>query len=374
MKKKYLLIFCVSALFIIIGCSTKKKSQPLVDIEIETIDFSTLMKLDGYIPQSLVKSIKYILLDNSSEVLFKRIDKIKITEDRIYVLDSRLKRLIVFDSAGVGLGRIGSRGQGPEEYLQVTDFDVNNVGDVYFIDATGGNHDRLFVFNKDFSFNSVKKMPFEADIIQCLPNNKLLFGLSSWNKAENASQKIALTDLNLKTEQSYMEYDEYVDERYWISDYTFIENGTNVLYNKQIDNFVYEVSPEGQLVKAYFFDFGTKNVPNEYKKDVEKNLKKLEYYCCLKNFVVINAKYILGTLWDRTKTKTFLVDRNSQKLYMSDEVASSDISNIAGYCNNQIISYIYPGKYDDIQAMDFPEDVKKHVEDENFVLCLYTLN
>ena len=59
--------------------------------------------------------------------------------------------------------------------------------------------------------------------------------------------------------------------------------------------------------------------------------------------------------------------------FLSIFIADADNSNFSGYCNNQIISYIYPGKYDNFQAADFPADVKKHVEDENFVLCLYTL-
>jgi hypothetical protein len=103
-------------------------------------------------------------------------------------------------------------------------------------------------------------------------------------------------------------------------------------------------------------------------------LEKFEQYCCLKNFVVVNDKYILGTLWDGAKTKIFIIDKNNKNLYLSKkEIADADNSNFSSYCNNQIISYIYPGKYEDIQVMDFPADVKKHVEDENFVLCLYTL-
>ena len=78
-------------------------------------------------------------------------------------------------------------------------------------------------------------------------------------------------------------------------------------------------------------------------------------------------------MWDRGKTKTFFVDRSSLKLYLSDEVLSSDISNITGYSDNQIISYIYPGKYENIEATDFPENVKKHIRNENFVVCLYDL-
>jgi hypothetical protein len=357
------------------NCNTKKE-QPKVDVEVEVIDFFSFNKLEvEEIPIFVIKNKKYIKLDGTNgDYLFKKIDKISIVDDRIYVLDRRLKKLIVFDTTGTGIGCVGKRGQGPGEYLQITDFSVNDRGDIYIIDGTADN-DRLFVFDRRRQFISVKRMPFEANVIQCLPDDKLLFGLAPWNKErKSASRKIAITNLELDIERVYGEYDEYVDINFGISHYLFINTGDRILYNKPIDNYVYEFSLEGQLQKACFFDFGKKNVPNEYRKDIESNLDKFEHYCCLKNFAVVNDKYILGTLWDGAKTKIFIVDKNDKTVYLSKkEIADADNSNFTGYCNNQIISYIYPGKYDDIQATDFPVDVKAHVEDENFVLCLYTL-
>jgi hypothetical protein len=374
MKNRLLTLVVFVLILLCSSCSTKQR-QIEIEAEVEVIDFFSLNKVEvDEIPASIIKEKKYIKLDASSdEFLFKRINKVIIHNDSIYILDTRIKKLIVFDKTGRGIGCVSSRGQGPGEYLQIEDFDIDSLGNVYFIDGRGSN-DRLFVFDKTFQFVSVKKMPFEADIISCLPNNKLLFGLSSWNKWANASKQVAITDMELKTEQSYLQYDEYIDEAYWISSYMFINTEDHILYNKQISNYVYEISPEGQLQKAYLFDFGKKNVPNPYKKDIEGNLDKFKRFCCLKNFVVINDKYIFGTLWDDTKTKNFIVDKNDKTVYLTKkEIADADNSNFSGYCNNQIISYIYPGKYDDIQAMDFPADVKKHIEDENFVLCLYTL-
>jgi hypothetical protein len=210
-------------------------------------------------PASVIKDKKYIKLDATNEdYFFKTISKISIVGENIYILDKRLKKLIVFDTAGTGIGCVGRRGQGPGEYLQITDFSVNERGDIYFIDGTFDN-DRLFVFDKHRQFVSAKKIPFEADIVQCLPDDKLLFGLASWNnERESASRKIAIVNSELDIERVYGEYDEYVDNNFWISSYMFINTRDCILYNKPIDNYVYEFSLEGQLQKAYFFDFGKK--------------------------------------------------------------------------------------------------------------------
>jgi hypothetical protein len=351
--------------------NVNSQKEQFLDIETETIDFWSFKLTQGIISENIVKDKKYILLDHSNDdILFKGIDKIKVINNTVYILDQRLKKLVVFDFTGTGIGSVGHFGQGPEEYLQITDFDVNDAGDIYFID---GNTDRLFVFNKNLQFVSRKNMPFEADIIHCLSNNKLLFGLSSWNKRANENKKIVITDIDMKTEQSCMEYDEYHDDSYWISDYTFVNVGGNILYNKPIDNFVYQFSDAGILTKAWFFDFGKKSVPKEDRKDIEGNNEKYKHYCCLKNFTVVNEKYILGTLRDELKTKPFIISRKNNELYIGEEVANGDISNIAGFYDNKFISFIYPGKYEDIQNTDLPENVKQHVADDNFVLCINEL-
>jgi len=352
------------------GCSQTKRLSEL-DIEIEIIDFWSFAAIESTLPEFIVKDKRYILLDASlDDILFREIDKIKIVNNTIYILDKRLRKLIVFDSIGNGVGKVGSMGQGPEEYLQISDFDVNEVGDIYFIDATG-TPDKLFVFDKNLQFVSVQKLPFEADIIHCLPNNKLLFGLSSWNKGDNANKKVVITNTELETEESYLEYDEYKDDNYWISDYLFMRVDDKILYNKPIDNYVYQFSNMGTLEKVYYFDFGKKNVPDNDKKDIEGNSEKYKYYCCLKKFTIINNNYILGTLHDALKTKTFIIDRKDKKLYMSKEFALGDMI-FSGFFNNQIISVIYPGN-DNIPMDDLPVNVRTHLEEENFVICLHKL-
>jgi hypothetical protein len=67
------------------------------------------------------------------------------------------------------------------------------------------------------------------------------------------------------------------------------------------------------------------------------------------------------------------LDRHDRTAYISEEIADSDISNMAGYYRNQIIAFIYPGKYENIQLANLPDDVKEYIEDENFVVCLYEL-
>lgn len=365
MKNKLLLIggFCILCL---IGCNTKKDRCDLL-IDSDTVHFFKLKKIEKNIPYDLAKEREYIKLDNSDQFLFRGIDKVKITDKYIYVLDGRLKRIIVFDLFGNGIIKLDKLGQGAEEYLQITDFDVNSSGDIYILD---GRLDKLFAYDKHANFISAKELPFEADIIHLLSDDKFLFGLSSWNKKEGASKKVVVTDVELKIEKAYMDYDEFIDEAYWISAYNFISANNCVFYNKQIDNTVYELSSiNGEPVKAHVFDFGRKNVPNIDKKNIEGNLRNFESYCCLKNFAIVTDKYAIGTVWDELKTKAFIIDRNNQILYLGKETTDNDKSYITGVYGDYIVSYMIPGKFETFDD-DIPVDIKEYVEDGNFVICL----
>jgi hypothetical protein len=367
MKNRTFLIFITLMMIVCASCTTKKPQvQSQTGTETETIDFFGFETVEGdNIPESLIKKKEYIKLDASADdFLFKRISKIKICDDRIFILDIITKKLIVFDINGKGIGQVGRIGQGPGEYIRIHEFDVDDSGNIFFIDGTT---DRLFIYDGNLKFVAVTKMPFESTMLGCLSNNKLIFGLASWNKGDNASRKIAITDTEMNTGQAYLQYDEYVDEKFIIGLSLFANDGNKILYNQAIDNYVYEFSQDGKPSNTYFFDFGNKNIPNEYKKEIEANYDSFKNYYCIRDLMALNDKYILGTVWN-TNTTNFIIDRNDKILYLYKENAG-----LIGYFDGKIISCIFPGKYNDIQATNLPDDVKKHVENENFVLCLNTL-
>ena len=350
-----------------VGCSPKK----IVDskIAMETIDFGSFRVVEGFIPEYVIKNKRFITLDTSQDdFLFGNIRKVKIVDDVVYILawqPPRSYKLIVFDSNGLGIGKVGNVGRGPGEYLQITDFDVNDAGDIYFIDGTGAP-DRLFLFDKNLQYISVLEMPFEANLIHCLPNNKMLFGLATWNKGEFANQKTVVTNIQLEAEASFLEYDAYIDHNFVISYDFFAQVNDKILYNTQTDNYIHQFAIDGALEKSYYFDFGKKNIPDEDKKDIEGNWEKFQkHYCCLKNFAIINNKYIAGLLLHEGKTKSFLVERETKTLNMIKE-------NISGFYKNQIIS-VLSQDHIDILSEPLPISIQKHIENGGFVLCLYEL-
>lgn len=370
MKKSYLLIISSSILiFLLLGCRQNTQNY-LHDIPIHTINYLNIKKDKiSHLPDSILGEKKYILLNGErNELQFGQISKIQIMNNRIYILDRHFKKLITYNSDGHVIGKIGEFGQGPNEYLMISDFDIDNKGNIYFID---GRLDKLNIYDPNLQFIKSYKLPFEADIIKVLDNGNYMFGLSSWNKGEGENYKIIVTDSLLKIQKSYLHYDKYVDPNYWISFYAFSKSNKYIVYNQPIDNNLYLFSFEGELKKIINFNFGKQNVPDEKKIDIERNLNEYDNYCLLKNVSVVTNNIIIGTIWDRRQTKIYIYDKINSKIYMSDPFFDYETTQFTGYSSNYFISYLDPN---DTNDQDIPLYVKKHLEEENFALCIQKLN
>jgi len=75
----------------------------------------------------------------ADEYMFGRVTGISAHGDRIYVVDSQVPAVRLYDLDGVYLGDLGGRGQGPGEYQYPLSIGVANDGTVFVHDAGGGS-------------------------------------------------------------------------------------------------------------------------------------------------------------------------------------------------------------------------------------------
>lgn len=370
MKKIYLYAFFFLFLF---SCKHHKEKR-LTNTKREVIHIDEIKcfeHIEEIIPDDFILNKKYIKIDSShDEFLFKEIKKIRIIKDRIFIADGRLKKLLVFDDNGYPVAKIGNKGNGPDEYLDITDFDVDSKGNIYLID---GRLDKLFIYNPDYSFKKVLVLPFEVDIINIINDNKIMLGLSEWNKGENEGASIVIVDNNLKIQEVMAYYDEYVDNTFWVSHYSFVNTDKNIIYNKPISDDVFLFTKEGVLEKIIEFDFGKKSVPKEERKKIERNLHKFDSYNLLKWITIVTNDYVTGTFWEKRETKSFFIDRKRKQMYLSNSTVDSDIGMVAGFEGCKLIQFIIPGSERAQNNNNLPQDVKEHLENGDFVICVNEL-
>lgn len=368
-------IFLIPIL-LILGCA-EKKTHEIAGIPMETIDFSSLKEKYGDIPEHFIKNKEYIHISTENkELLFGTIDQVEIKNGRIYIMDSRIKTLAVFNLHGKAVGKVGTMGRAPGEYLNINGFSIDSSDNIYLFDGRM-DKDKINIYNKDFEFINSKKLPFEIETFRSLPDNQFMINLATWNEKQNAQDEIIVTDTNFTTQKTFCQYDEYIDNNISFSPRYFIETEQAIFYNRPLDNIVYRFSKNGIPVKGYIFDFGKKTIPRQAKKDYEKYKELYENTRALIFFTMVDTQYILGHLREE-QPKTFFIDRQQNTVYITNRSSLSNLGHIIGTYENKIISCITPGEYlqaiEDHKHPNLPPEVVKHLENEGVALCLYELN
>ena len=105
----------------------------------------------------IFSKIEVIPLETRNESLLTRIEKIDLFENRIYVFDFKLSSIFIFDDSGCFLHKISNIGKGPEEYTNLSDFQINkNKKELIALSAVDN---ALFIYDLEGNFIKKKKLP-----------------------------------------------------------------------------------------------------------------------------------------------------------------------------------------------------------------------
>ena len=238
------------------------------------------------------------LTDTSKEYSFTEISKLFFKKDKFYISDWATRRIIVFDLNGNPVFVLNRRGRGPEEYLQVTDFDVDNSGGLWILD---GQKDAVVHYSSEGRFLSQSKTgDCQYSHIAC-SNENLLLSVAYWDKTENGGYIAVAADTNLNVTSRYGRIPEFYDPDV-------------LMYNNPIDDYV-SVFESDQYKGDYYFDFGSKKVPDDVRKSVEPHLESIADYMFLLNAVGVYKDYVVGTMTEGGSPKDFIINMKSGKMY-----------------------------------------------------------
>jgi hypothetical protein len=116
--------FVLAMVIIICSCGRNKTltttSNDLIRIDLLSEAESKISDLSD-----IASNIDYIPLQTINNSLISRIDKVIITEDKIY-LNNRGNEIMCFNKKGDFLFKLSNSGRGPGEYTFITDFDVSS--------------------------------------------------------------------------------------------------------------------------------------------------------------------------------------------------------------------------------------------------------
>lgn len=130
--------FLVIVFLILLGFSSCKQHK-------ETpFDVINVPMVTNAVVDDLIEKVDMISLETADECLLGDIKKILVDEDYFYIVDEFGHSVFIFKKSGDYISKISRYGEGPNEYLAISDFVVRN-GLVYVL---SNPNKRILVYNK----------------------------------------------------------------------------------------------------------------------------------------------------------------------------------------------------------------------------------
>lgn len=152
----------------------------------ETIEFSELFSDERLV----------CLETNDNGLIGEDIQGIRLINDKIYIFD--WSKILIFDKDGHYLNNIDKRGQGPEEYTNIFDFEVNSNGDIIVLPGSK----KLMFYDADGHFKRSIDLKLNASSLQLINDNEALLYHDVVTNLADDTLKTVVTKLNFTTGES----------------------------------------------------------------------------------------------------------------------------------------------------------------------------
>nr|WP_320153938.1 6-bladed beta-propeller [uncultured Draconibacterium sp.] len=328
---------------------------------INNTDTKSIKVFDNTIDQittnDLITNVQYIPLETNSSCLIGRIDKMLISNDKLYILDkSSSKKLFVFELTGKFIQTIGEQGKGPQEYIQITDFSIDEAKDeIVLLD----NNRNLLIYNLNGEFIKSKKLS-KKNFFQNLCIYKHSYYLYTNNLKGNSDKYSIFTYDNNFDEKKLFYYSDHCDFLHPV-DNPILHNKKGLYYLDIFNKVIYE-KIKNEFEKKYLFDFDGNYTPLDIANSSELFFQNYSEHCLLQRYVV-GDRYIYIQILNKAKYNVGIIDMDKDSFILYKKISSEKIAFRPPHCyyNSKFYSTIEPGI-----VLDNPNSFK-HLIDKQLI-------
>jgi hypothetical protein len=345
-------------------------------------DFHTKIVFDNPLPfksEDHVLKREYINLEFNENGYFSDVDKVIIGNDKIYLLEKMTKKgVICFNNKGEYLYTIGTHGQGPEEFQDISDMNIDHEGNLILLDR-GKN--AMLIYGTDQKMLQSRKLPFRAQSFATMADKNWAFSLVTENDESIYHRaKLIFTDQDFNNPTIIQKYQEEETAAFYSLGH-FATDGENILFYKAVADSLIRFDKHGNVLQSIFLDFGSKSLPQEIQYDMMKimDVKPSETYSYITVTPRLLGKYILGLTSGKAAPGTFLADLSTGQTYTTvfggNEISHTDINKPIGQIGDwAFINYING----DMASLDRDFDIlpiatQDHLKNEGTTLIIHYL-
>lgn len=362
-----------------------KKELEKSNRNIETIKIDVTIKGENVNYHEYFSSSKVLPLETKSESIFSRIDKISLYKDKLFILDRRTNSLLIFNREGKFLNKIKNIGKGPNEYISLTSFAIDEEMEniILYTDRPYG----LFIYDFEGVFIRKEKLENLYFNIELMDNEAVLL-----NKDPKRKYTLFKHDLMGEFQNKFLEMN--IKDEIFKND--IIGGRPNLTRDKNIHlTFPYSENifelKEDKLEIKYTIDFGKHRIPeNLYKQ--KKGFKELFPYarknnlgfgiCNFRennNYAMFNFQISKLAIYSKKTKETKIIKRfdNEDFIYGSYLAHCGDDNKFISYCPARIFKkQMNFQKKNDESWNKVPNSIKLMdsliTENDNPILLIYT--
>ncbi len=322
MKKQTTLFkisFIILSILLITSCKDKSSKK-------ENLNRLKLIKnYDKEIKESDVLdtlSYRFIPLETTDESVFGRTDKVLIDSNRIFVLDTHTARqAFIFDIKGKFISKLGTKGQGPNDFLNLQDMTIDRKNKNIILFDLGNWRLLYYTYDGDF-IKSVKFKTYPGMSVSYIGNG-LIATYSHDLKSNQGNQLLIFNEKGEVVSKKYLLRNKKLT--YVMPCQYFSENDNGVFCIPIFEDKICKINDDGSVNEV--FDFGIADLMiNDKDKEIYKEtaellkLKKYHYFRELK--VANNGMFIVNN------------DFNKEVVYIIGNINNGEM--ISGIINGPI--------------------------------------
>lgn len=333
-------------LFLLCGCRNSAKNFSIDSDNALTIAAPTIE--ESFEDTTYLRNVRTVILETNDESIIASMDRISTENDILFIFDAKQMKIFLFDMTGKFIDKVAHIGQGPGEYVQISDFalDIEKKQIVLLCDIPN----KIMYYTYDGVFVKEEKMEHYYSQIAIGDKCICLDRMSS-----NGLEDYQLLVLNKETggkEEWIKQLN--IENRLFIAGNS-LSKGKDLLYTRRFDNSIYK-SDKGRVRKEYSIDFKKHSFPERLmnEKDagiISKECRENEY-----NYSIVNATSCDKYLLFKTNLGMYIHDKESNTTKGFKEVLNTKL-------NIPFHSYmLLENTQNIICSIDDPSYIKRFIE------------
>lgn len=219
------------------------------------------------------QQIRFIKLETIEKSLIRRIDKLLLDDEHIYVLDKSISKLVIFSLDGKYINTINRKGKGPGEYMGIKDFTLNGDSIVLFDDI--GQKLQFFNGQGEYCYERSTGLRFR-NIHKFQGANYIMAAGSAQNgfRPELEDYSILIGDPTDSIKIAGFKNNNFLKNFDYVVNDQLVLFENELLYSPYLSNIIYGITEQGGFYKKYFLNIINELPPDYYKKSSVENFHK----------------------------------------------------------------------------------------------------